>query len=146
MKNIKRMLIECLIIACIFGSVNFAFSIAASKKTLNWSYWTVGFPGDAAVFSSDAAQDLAAIWYEEYLRKYSMIGEARQVVAYNKDTMELNSAWIPIKGIKYPDKKAFDFLATAYTANSVVKSNNNLAERIKKLENRVQDIEKKCCP
>ena len=146
MKNIKRILFECSIIACVFGTVNFAFSLDATKKSSEWINWAKGFPAGGKMLSKDAARDLAAFWSDDYKKKYGKIGAVKYFVAYNKKTMELSTAGVPMEGIKYYDPKSFDFLAQVYSASSVVESNNNLAKRVRNLENRVQDIEKKCCP
>lgn len=146
MKNIKRILFECSIIACVFGTVSFAFSLDDTKKTSEWINWTKGFPAAGKMLSKDAAKDLAAFWSEDYKKKYGAIGNVKYFVAYDKDTMELRTTGVPIEGIKYYDPKSFDLLAQFYSADSVVESNNNLAKRVRDIENRVQDIEKNCCP
>lgn len=144
MKNIKRILIECFIIAFVFGTFNFA-SGRVTTIPLKEAGWKKDFLPVGVALSKDDAKVLADIWSKVYKKKYGAIGGFRIVATYNKDTMELNTASVPIRGIQY-DPQSFDFLAQGYSVSSVVESNNDLAKRVGDLENRIQDIENKCCP
>ena len=117
MNNIKRIMIECFIIACVFGTVNFASGFDATKKSSKGLTWTKGFPAGRVMLSKDAARNLAANWSKAYKKKYGAIGGVKIIVGYDKDTMELNTAGVPIEGIKYYDPKSFDFLAQVYSVD-----------------------------
>ena len=142
MKALWRISVEVLVISAVLMSAEYCFSQA------RWTNVVVPFdkvPFDAKELNIEDIRKLASI-YDKYgygLGSYNLPG-----LAYDSKTMKLlpfnlrTTAPVSEKPLSGVDAVAL--MATFRDATA--SSNNDLEERIRRLENTVNKIVEKCCP